>query len=154
MDTINGLRETLPNEYLQAYGQKNCESGNFRYMKLCEYRMAWNYLGTHGQRWLRLGSVRPNGTFAPTSVVGGLSRRVKRSGLGTTSYRRKPTTSRTTKNTFLARLMRNLDRAAVGTVRGRAVGSWCGITWKQPNSRADFRGWSCGLSQCDVPHAP
>ena len=32
--------------------------------------------------------------------------------------------------------------------------SWCGITWKVPHPREDYRGWSCGLSECDFKHGP
>ena len=139
MNTINGLREALPSEYLQAYGQKNCEAGSFRYMKFRPYRIAWNHLGT-------LGSTQWN---IRSGVGGG------RSDSETKKDSLKEHVSCAPYEEVRWGAHWNGTRSRGGWTPLAATGeSWCGITWKQPHPREDFRGWSCGLSECDIAHAP
>ena len=154
MDTINGLRETLPNEYLQAYGVRNCESGNFRYMKLCKYLIAWNYLGTLGStQWNIRSGVGGGRSDSESKKV--WTRHDELSTQTNHMDNHKEHVSCAPYEEVRWGAHWNGTRSRGGWTTQAALGeSWCGITWKQPHSREDFRGWSCGLSECDIAHAP
>ena len=146
MKAINGLQETLPSEYVQAFGLNNCESGNFRYMGWCKYRLAWNYLGT-------LGSTQWN----IRSGVGG-GRSVTESKKVWTRHDELSTQTNHMDN------YKELNGATVTAWEhlrygfkfvSRAFGGWTfSDTRKVPHDRKDFRGWSCGLSEWDFKHGP